>query len=68
MVKDTGAKFRFLTACSFKKAVVNDKSINTFVICERLYLIGDFLLQERRKPQPVRLWAVQKTIKRILGE
>ena len=43
MIKDTGAEFGFLTACSFKKAVVNNKSIDPLIVSKWLDFIDHLL-------------------------
>ena len=43
MIKDTGPQFRFLTACSFKKAVVNNESIDPILVSERLDFVDHLL-------------------------
>jgi hypothetical protein len=43
MIKDTGAKLCFLTACSFKKAVVNNESVYPLIVSERLDFVDHLL-------------------------
>ena len=43
MIKDTGTEFCFLTTCSFKKAIVNNESVDPIIISERLDFIGHLL-------------------------
>ena len=57
-----------LAACMFKQAVINDKSVDSVFVGERLDSSGSSLGKQCCKAEPVRPCAVQEAIESVLAE
>lgn len=56
------------TACTLKEVVINDKSIDSVLVSQRLDGIGNGLGKQRSKTKLVCSGTVQKTIESVLAE
>lgn len=65
MVEDPGPELRFLTAGTFKQAVINDEGIDTISIRKGFNSICNFSGQEGRKTKPVDPGIVQEPVEGI---